>query len=75
MKAQEKSKGQLINELEELHQKVAELEALEVRSAKRAEPFADAKGEWERTFDVIPRGTMLSWERDDNSQEQKSSGL
>jgi len=54
MKAEEKSKEQLINELEELRQKVAELEAPEARSAKRAEPFAGARGEWERTFDVIP---------------------
>ena len=54
MKAEEKSKEQLINELEELRQKVAELEAPEARSAKRAEPFAGARGEWERTFDIIP---------------------
>jgi PAS domain S-box-containing protein len=54
MKAEEKTKEQLINELEELRQRVAELEAPETRSAKRAEPFAGARGEWERTFDVIP---------------------
>jgi PAS domain S-box-containing protein len=54
MKAEEKSKEQLINELEELRQKIAELEAPEARSAKRAEQFAGARGEWERTFDVIP---------------------
>ncbi len=54
MKAEEKTKEQLINELEELRQRVAELEAPEARSAKRAEPFAGARGEWERTFDVIP---------------------
>jgi len=54
MKAEKKSKKQLTNELEELRQKVAEIEAPEARSAKRAEPFAGAREEWERTFDVIP---------------------
>ncbi len=54
MKKEKKTRGQLINELEELRQRVAELEAPETRSAKRAEPFAGARGEWERTFDVIP---------------------
>jgi PAS domain S-box-containing protein len=54
MKKEKKTRGQLISELEELRQRVAELEAPETRSAKRAEPFAGARGEWERTFDVIP---------------------
>jgi PAS domain S-box-containing protein len=54
MKDSDKTKEQLINELEELRQEVAELEPPEARSAKRAEPFAGARGEWERTFDIIP---------------------
>lgn len=54
MKDSDKTKEQLINELEELRQKVAELDPPEARSAKRAKPFADAREEWERTFDIIP---------------------
>ena len=54
MKDRDKNKEQLINELEELRQKVAELQPLEARLAKRTEPFADAREEWERTFDIIP---------------------
>jgi len=54
MKDSDKTKEQLINELEELRQEVAQLEPPEARSAKRAEPFAGARGEWERTLDIIP---------------------
>jgi PAS domain S-box-containing protein len=54
MEDQEKTKEQLIKELEELRQKVGEFQPTEARSAKRAETFADAREEWERTFDIIP---------------------
>ena len=54
MKDSDKTKEKLINELEELRQEVAQLEPPEARSAKRAEPFAGARGEWERTLDIIP---------------------
>ncbi len=43
MKKEKKPRGQLISELEELRKRVAELEAPETRSAKRAEPFAGAR--------------------------------
>jgi PAS domain S-box-containing protein len=54
MKDLDKTKEQLINELKELRQEVAEPVVREARSAKRAEPFVGARVEWERTFDVIP---------------------
>ncbi|UCF00529.1 MAG: hypothetical protein JSV14_08850 [Deltaproteobacteria bacterium] len=54
MKDSDKTKEQLINELEELRQKVAQLGPPEARSSKRVKPFADAREEWERTFDIIP---------------------
>jgi len=54
MNNEDKTREQLLSELGELRQKVAELEAPETQSAVRAEPFAGARGEWERTFDVIP---------------------
>lgn len=54
MKDSDKTKEQLINELEELRQEVAKPVVREARFAKRAEPFVGARVEWERTFDVIP---------------------
>ena len=53
MRDEDKTKEQLINELAELHQRIAELEALETQRKQMAEAPRKSKGLVETVFDSV----------------------
>ncbi|NIS62553.1 MAG: hypothetical protein GTO13_18170, partial [Proteobacteria bacterium] len=59
MKDVDKAKEQLIIELVELRQRIAELETLEGERKRAETQLIRAKQEWERTFDAVPDLIMI----------------